>query len=71
MDFIETITLAGQRQYILAAIHHAGRRARVLGTTAHPTHTWVTQTVRNLVMDLNDAGNLPRVRFLIRDHDGK
>lgn len=43
MDFIETVTLTGQRQYILAAIHHAGRRVRVLGTTAHPTHAWVTR----------------------------
>ncbi|MEU4253499.1 hypothetical protein AB0F15_39515 [Amycolatopsis sp. NPDC026612] len=48
MDFVETITLTGQRQYILAAIHHAGRRIRILGTTAHPTHARVTQAVRNL-----------------------
>jgi putative transposase len=71
MDFIETVTLTGQRQYILAAIHHAGRRVRILGTTAHPTHAWVTQTVRNLLMDLEDAGNLALVRFLIRDRDAK
>jgi hypothetical protein len=38
MDFIETVTLTSARQYILAAIHHAGRRVRILGTTAHP-HT--------------------------------
>jgi putative transposase len=37
VDFIETITLTGQRQYILAVIEHATRRVRVLGTTAHPT----------------------------------
>lgn len=71
MDFIETITLTGQRQYILAAIHHAGRRVRVLGTTAHPTHAWVTQALRNLLMDLEDTGRLARARFLIRDRDGK
>ncbi|GAA0638963.1 integrase core domain-containing protein [Kutzneria viridogrisea] len=71
MDFIETVTLTGQRQYILAALHHAGRRVRILGTTAHPTHTWVTQAIRNLLMDLEDAGSLARVRFLIRDHDAK
>ncbi|RAS69724.1 hypothetical protein C8D87_10123 [Lentzea atacamensis] len=51
MDFIETVTLTGQRQYILAAIHHASRRVRILGTTAHHTHAWVTQAVRNLLMD--------------------
>jgi transposase InsO family protein len=71
MDFIETVTLTGQRQYVLAAIHHAGRRVHILGTTAHPTHAWVTQAVRNLLMDLEDAGCLARFRFLIRDRDGK
>jgi transposase InsO family protein len=71
MDFIETITLTGQRQYILAAIHHAGRRVRILGVTAHPTHAGVTQAVRNLLMDLEDAGNLAQIRFLIRDRDAK
>jgi putative transposase len=53
MDFIETITLTGQRLYILAVIEHATRRIRVLGTTAHPTAGWVTQAVKNLVMDLD------------------
>ncbi|MFI0468310.1 hypothetical protein ACH347_29865 [Saccharopolyspora sp. 5N102] len=38
MDFLETVTLTGKRQYIFAAIHHAGRPVRILGTTAHPTH---------------------------------
>ncbi|MEV6605804.1 integrase core domain-containing protein [Kutzneria sp. NPDC051319] len=71
IDFIETITLIGQRQYILAAIHHAGRRARILGVTAHPTHASVTQAVRNLLMDLEDAGSLTQIRFLIRDRDAK
>ncbi|MFB9932202.1 hypothetical protein ACFORO_21510 [Amycolatopsis halotolerans] len=57
IDFIETIALTGARQYILAAIHHTGRRVRFLGTTAHPTHAWVTQAVRNLLMDLEDTGS--------------
>ncbi|MEV4892995.1 hypothetical protein AB0K48_26795 [Nonomuraea sp. NPDC055795] len=39
-DFIETVTLTGQRQYILAVIEHASRRIRVLGTTTHPTAAW-------------------------------
>jgi transposase len=68
-DFIETITLNGQRQYILAVIEHTTRRIRVLGTTAHPSADWVTQAIRNLVMDLDDAGC--RARYLIRDRDGK
>jgi transposase len=71
MDFIETLTLTGRRRYILAAIHHAGRRVCVLGVTAHPTHAWVTQAVRNLLMDLEDAGHVAQIRFLIRDRDAK
>jgi len=71
MDFIETVALTGRRQYVLAAIHHTGRRVRILGTTAHPTHAWVRQAVRNLLMDLEDAGNLAQVRFLIHDRDAK
>jgi hypothetical protein len=31
----------------------------------------VTKAVRNLLMDLEDAGNLAQVRFLIRDRDVK
>ncbi|GAA2412698.1 hypothetical protein GCM10010404_83300 [Nonomuraea africana] len=68
-DFIETVTLNGQRQYILAVIEHASRRVRVLGTTAHPTASWVMQAMKNLVMDLEEAGC--RARYLIRDRDGK
>ncbi|MET7339550.1 integrase core domain-containing protein [Nonomuraea sp. NPDC005650] len=68
-DFFETVTLNGQRQYILALIEHATRRVRVLGTTAHPTANWVTQAIKNLVMDLDDAGC--RARYLLRDRDGK
>ncbi|GAA3610810.1 hypothetical protein GCM10022419_114770 [Nonomuraea rosea] len=52
-----------------AVIEHASRRIRVLGTTAHPTANWVTQAIRNLAMDLDDAGC--RARYLIRDRDGK
>jgi putative transposase len=68
-DFIETVTLAGTRLYVLAGIEHASRRVRVLGATAHPTATWVAQAARNLVMDLEDAGC--RANYVIRDRDGK
>jgi hypothetical protein len=51
-DFLGTITLTGQRQYILVAIEHTTRRVRILGTTAHPTVEWVAQAARNLIMDL-------------------
>jgi putative transposase len=68
-DFFETVTLTGTRMYVLAVIEHASRRIRILGATAHPTVTWVTQAARNLAMDLEDAGS--RAKYLIRDRDGK
>ncbi|MFE1320555.1 integrase core domain-containing protein [Kitasatospora phosalacinea] len=68
-DFFETVTLSGTRLYVFAAIEHANRRIRILGATAYPTATWVIQAVKNLVMDLDDAGC--RARYLIRDRDRK
>ncbi|MFI9276226.1 integrase core domain-containing protein [Kitasatospora sp. NPDC052896] len=68
-DFFETVTLSGARFYVFAVIEHANRRIRILGATAHPTASWVTQAAKNLVMDLEDAGC--RARYLIRDRDGK
>ncbi len=67
-DFIETLTLAGTRMYILALIQHAGRRIRIPGATAHLTAVWVTQVARNMVMDLEDTGC--RAKYLIRNRDG-
>jgi hypothetical protein len=60
MEFMKTVTLTGQRQYILAAIHHASRRVWIVGVTAHPTHSWVTQAIRNLIMDWRTPGTSRR-----------
>ena len=68
-DFFETTPLSRTRLFVLAVIEHASRRIHVLGATAYPTASWVTQAARNLVMDLEDAGN--SARFLIRDRDRK
>src|SRR3979411_1471460 len=69
MSFRQAHTLSGARSYVFAVIEHANRRIRILGATAHPTASWVTQTAKNLVMDLEDAGC--RARYMIRDRDGK
>jgi transposase len=45
-DFFETVTLSGTRLYVFAVIEHANRRIRILGATAHPTASWMTQRPR-------------------------
>lgn len=44
-DFLETVTLAGARMYVLAVIEHASRQIRILGATPTPpprgpTRSW-------------------------------
>ena len=66
-DFFTVNLLDGTKAYVMAAIEHATRRIHILGTTAHPTHGWVTQQARNLLMDLNESAE--QIKFLIRDRD--
>jgi hypothetical protein len=64
-DFFETVS-SDARIFVLAVIEHHSRRVCVLGATAHPTASWVTQATWNLVMDPCRR----RAAFLIGDRDG-
>jgi putative transposase len=63
---METVTLSGTRMFVLAVIERHSRRIRVLGATAHPCASWVSQAARNLVMDLHDSGCWPHDSGLAR-----
>jgi hypothetical protein len=51
-----TITVSGTRLYVFAVLGHGSRRIRVLGATAHPTASWVTQAEKNVVMGHEAVG---------------
>ena len=58
-----------QRLYIAFVIEIGARRVRLLGITASPTGSWVTQLARNLAAELEESGH--RFTRLIRDRDAK
>jgi putative transposase len=64
-DIFTVDLLDGTSAYVLALIEHATRRIRILGVTAHPDNTWVTQMARNLMMDFDE--HVESVKFLLRD----
>ena len=66
-DFFTVDLLDDTKAHVMAAIEHATRRIHILGATNHPTHAWVTQQTRNLLMDLDESTG--RIKFLIRDRD--
>jgi putative transposase len=55
-DSFKTITVSGTRLYVFAVLGHGSRRIRVLGATAHPTASWVTQAEKNVVMGHEAVG---------------
>jgi transposase InsO family protein len=64
---VDTVWL--RRLYVLFFIELDTRRVHLAGVTANPNAAWVTQRARNLLLHLQEQGR--RVRFLIRDRDGK
>jgi putative transposase len=58
-----------RRLYVLAVICVGSRRIEYMACTSNPYGAWMLQQARNLLMDLDDRGQRPRL--LIHDRDSK
>ena len=68
-DFLTVDTVLLRRLYVLVFICVGSRRVEYMACTSNPDGVWMLQQARNLLMDLDDRGQRPRL--LIHDRDSK
>ena len=68
-DFFTVDTVLLRRLYVLVFICIGSRRIEYVACTSNPDGPWMVQQARNLLMDLDDRGQRPRL--LLHDRDAK
>jgi hypothetical protein len=68
-DFLTVDTVSLRRLYVLVFICIGSRRIEYVACTSNPDGVWMLQQARNVLMDLDDRGQRPRL--LIHDRDSK
>ncbi len=68
-DFLTVDTVLLRRLYVLVFICIGSRRIEYTACTSNPDGVWMLQQARNLLMNLDDRGQRPRL--LIHDRDSK
>jgi transposase InsO family protein len=68
-DFLTVDTVLLRRYYVLFVVEIESRVVHLLGVTANPDTTWVTQVARNFATEREVTTRL--FRFLVRDRDTK